>query len=1679
MKAIKEMTIHEMFELQAERTPDHTAVHYDGQSITYSQLNSEANRLGRKLLELTAYKKGSIGIYIDKGIHGIISMIAVLKTGCSFIILDKRWSKERVLELIKSASVELVLTNAENQTSAFALREKNRAHFEVYCPDFISMGYEKQTERVKNLDIPVSHTADAHIYFTSGSTGNSKGIVGPHKVIVHLANFLVKEFNFGEKDRFSQLSSLSFDSSLRDIFIPLFCGATVCIPTEDVFTEPKKLLHWLDSEGITVIQCVPSIYNRIAQAAYEEQPMVSLSSLQYIFQAGEALNKRNMRNWQERYGDQMQFINLYGTTETMVKSYYAIDLDRLPYMKIIPIGRPIANTELLILNENNKLCKVKETGILFVRTPYLTKGYLNREKLTKKSFIQNPLHQDYEDIIYCTGDLAAYLPDGNVMLLGRKDSQVKIQGVRIEIDEIESVIKELEGVKEAAVIVGDEEQTELFAYIETERTYEEAHIRNYLTGKIPVVCIPNHICFLEKMPQNTNGKIDRSLLKTYKPTVETKVIAAGSTKVQHKLIVIWEIVLKRSQIQLTDNYFKLGGDSLQAMQIISRMKDVFQIEIKFMDFYRNPSIYELSRLLESMEPSLTERSIKKLPSDMEYYQCSYAQERMWILNRMDSGGISYNISLSYEIDGRIDEARLEKALYKTVEKHEILRTSFHEIDREIKQKIHAQDSIPSGKYFISTSDMESDAGSVEQNVAKTTEFVFELSEVPLFKVQLIKTEREHFILVVCIHHIICDGWSINVLMDEIMRQYKAQNSGNEISKPLSIQYKDYAAWQKESVENKEGEEQSYWLKRLSGTLPVVSIPSDYKRPLVKTYSGSNLYFEMEPELIHRMKNYCKQQNISLYVFLLTALNLLIYKYTGEKEILVGSSVSGRNRTELEDGIGLYINTIVLRNSLDEKESTEALIQKVKETVTKDLEHQTYPFDKLVNELNIPRDPSRNAIFDLMLIIQNQEKAETEMDRFRIEQRLTESQNSKFDITFMFIEEGEQLLGKFEYNTDLYSEKTIHYIKEHLLRIFDNMIEYPSAPICSLQMITSQEENYIHQDFNQRSMKYADETIVTYFEQCAVKYAEQVCVKDERYQYTYSQVNKRANQLSRHLLKLPNYQEASFTGICMKHSCELIISILAILKTKKGFLLLDAGTPKERNERILQDASVRYLLTDGMGKDGAVCRLDVTDEGLYTGDKENLDLTGSSDDAAYILYTSGTSGTPKGVLITHEGLFNYVMWAAMTYVGDKSCNAPLFTSAAFDLTLTSIFVPLLTGGTITAIAESGIKNLFAVFTNKEWNLVKLTPSHLKIINKIAKESAYQPDASQNDKAVVVGGENLSSNTAADTYRFLGITSLFNEYGPTEAVIGCMVKKFNIEEGGEFVPIGVPASNTKIYILDSILKLVPFGVVGELYIARKGLSKGYLNLPEETESKFINNPFENNDVLYRTGDLGYINSEGEIVFVGRLDEQVKVRGYRVELEEIEQALNSIEGIQDAAVLYEEAEDMLSGYLVTEKEWKVIQLRAVLRELLPTYMIPDKFYTIPEIPLTVNGKRQKNLIKERGIEIKSVSITKSTSNQTQAILFKAWNDILGHDEIDIQDNFFDVGGNSLKVIQLVEYLGKNHGWNISIVTVFQYPSIHLLSEYMNRQSMEIDNGTSAGKKDFSKEKMRMKQLRERNYE
>jgi amino acid adenylation domain-containing protein len=1689
-------TIHQLFEEQAEKRPGNIAVVGTGHgawgmvSLTYSELNRKSNQLAYQLMEKGVGPDTIVGIMAERSIEMVIGVLAILKAGGAYLPIDPDYPGERIRFILADSEAKILLIT--RVLSEKITIKKEMIYLEDYkkpCPGEISSrGHEKQPA-ASSLNL-------AYILYTSGSTGRPKGVMVEHRNVVRLVqntNYIA----FSEELKILQTGALEFDASTFEIWGSLLNSATLYLVDKDRILMPRELKAILQKYKITTLWMTASLFNHML-----EEDLEIFRGISHLLVGGEVLSPVHIKRVRQQYPG-LDIINGYGPTEnTTFSTTFQIDRE---YHRSIPIGKPIANSTAYIL-KGGYLVPMGAPGELVVGGDGVSRGYLNNPELTNEKFVKNPFVPG--DRMYKTGDLAQWLPKGNIEFLGRIDQQVKIRGFRIELGEIENQLLRHQDVKGAVVIPRSDETGDKFlcAYIVSaeglKKTPDAADLTEFLSHTLPDYMIPVYFVPLEKLPLTPNGKVDRKALPA-PDTGSGRRYVEPRNPVEEKLADAWSQVLgiTRDSIGIDDNFFQLGGHSLKATILLSRIHKEFGVQMAVSDMFKMPDIRKLSQYIEEAAKELY-IPIKKT-EEKEYYALSPAQARLYILNRMKLDSTGYNLAAIYLLEIAPDFPRLRKAFEKLIERHESFRTSFRMVDDQMVQKIHKE--VPFEiEYYDLSSEGRSERSEVEE-VLRDLIRPFDLSEAPLLRVGLIKKENNEHILLMDMHHIIVDGLSLNILEEELAVLYEPKQVP-----PLKLQYKDCCEWQRREWEKENIKAQKeYWLKTFEGEIPVLYLPNDFPRPSEQNFEGDTFYFELggvESEALMRVAG---QEGVTLFMMLLAIYTILLAKLSSQDDIVVGSPASGRCHVDMEPVIGMFVNTLVIRTQPMASKKFKEFLSEVRAVTLVVFENQEYQFEELVENVMVNRDLSRSPLFDVMFVledIKNPESTKQELILLPFKYRYDQS---KFDLTLFARQSNAALSFTVEYSTQIFKEKTIQRFVRYFKRIISEIIDTPEKKLLQIELISPEEKSEILYDFNDTSAEYPSEkTIHQLFEEQVEKTPDNIAViaksterraqngpdgaPEKRCALTYRELNRESNQLA-HLLRSTGVDKGEIVGLMVERSLEMVKGLLGILKAGGAYLPLDPDYPEERKKYLLKDSNAKVLLKKSEIRmpniDAALQSSARRSTGKNPNDKnandpnkisscivlnfEHLDFESvlvlrsgllrrvasdfefrvsnlTSSNLAYVLYTSGTTGQPKGVMVDHRNVVRLVK--NTNYVVFKEGGRILQTGALeFDASTFEIWGALLNGWQLHLAGKDDI----------------LVPERLKTIireNNITTMWMTSPLFNQMLQAdmqifaglknLLVGGDVLSLPHINKLRKGFPDLNIINGYGPTENTT--FSTTFSIKkEYTHSIPIGSPISNSTVYIVDKDNHLVPVGTYGEILVGGDGVARGYLNNPDLTAEKF-NRSYKSymTYISYRTGDRGRWLLDGNIEFLGRIDQQVKIRGFRIELEEIENQLLKHKDIKEVVILAfdnQEGDKYLAAYVVFRPSISLIEdktkkLREYLSGKLPDFMVPSFFTAVEKIPLTLNGKVDRSALPKPGSTASDSYIP--PRNETEKKLALLWAEILGIEieTIGIDSNFFTVGGHSLRAVKLIARIHKEFSVLIPISVVFKGPSIRNLSKYID---------------------------------
>jgi amino acid adenylation domain-containing protein len=1721
-----EKCVHQLFEDRANRSPDWIALRAGDREVTYDQLNRRANQLSHYLRKLEVGSDTLVGVSIERSVDMIVAVLGVLKAGAAYIPLDPFYPSDRLRLMIDDSGLDIILTHEKLNTDHLANQNK------VVLLD--SNWQEINQESDSNPDIQFDLDSLAYVIYTSGSTGIPKGVAVTHRSLVNHVLTMSKIVETKADDRVLMFISLNFDASAETIYPTLINGASLVLPDVSQDLLGGEILRYIDKHKITILHIPVPIWQHSVDALNEEDIAVP-ATLRLLHVGGELIAVDKLNFWCEKVGERggrssMALVNSYGPTEatittTVFKSY--CDQATIAQYPRIPIGRPISNVKIYILDERMKPVPVGTPGEIFIGGIGLARGYLNRPQETAINFITDPFNNRTGARLYKTGDVARYLPDGNIEFLGRVDFQVKLRGFRVELGEIETVLRQINGIKDVVAEVRDDDSgdKQLIAYYildgSSEREISTQEMRDFLEERLPNYMIPAVIMHIQEIPLTPSGKIDRRALPTpdgVRPGLFNEYVQPR-TAVEEIVAGHWSDVLGVDRVGIKDNFYDLGGHSLKATQIISRMRQTFNVDIPIRTLFETPTVEGVAGQIEiTIEGGDVDQAVP-LMSALQRDETtglpvvspplSFSQQRLWFLDQLDPGNLAWNIPIFVRIDGSLVLDALELSLQSIVQRHEVLRTTFLAVDGQPVQEIHSDLRIPLNVTVLSSVQVSLDDPSLldqkiqtlgKQEVQKT----FDLENGPLIRARVLQINERDHILILTLHHIIADGWSLSILVKELALLYQVyinlRKSGVDLSDPtnvldlidsqvmevlpdMPIQYADYSVWQRSWLREEALEQQlDYWRNQLANNPPILDLPTDRPRPALKSSFGAAQKFVLPEALAKNILELCRQEGVTPYMFLLAVYQTLLFRYSGQEDLPIGTAIANRTRWDIEGLIGFFVNTLVMRGDLSGNPKFRELLIRTRDVALGAYAHQDLPFEMLVEELSPERNLSYSPLFQVGFDFQDNPVDALHFPELTLRPIEISRGTTPYDLLLSIThtrddESGiDYLGGALDYNTDLYDRTTIERMISHFELLLKAIVENLDINIATVPILTQEEFKDLIVNWNATDAKYpTGQTIHQRFEYQVEKQPDAVAITYEGINLTYDELNRKANQLAHYLCRR-GVRDDVLVGVSTDRSPEMIIGILGVLKAGGAFLPLDPTYPAERLAFMIEDSEISLLLT----KEDIIAHIPQAHEMIML-DRDwakieieselNPDPVSSAENLAYMIYTSGSTGKPKGAMLEHGGLCNLAEAQRIEFNIDHRKKVLQFSPFSFDASVWETFMALANGGTLCLARQetlaSGI-DLIRLLKREGITTVTLPPSLLSVLpEEISSESL--PDL----ETVIAAGEACTQEIVS---RWAPGRKFYNAYGPTETTVCASIKLCN-EKNATDPPIGRPIANTKLYILDKNLQPVPIGVPGELMVGGVSLSRGYLNRPEMTAEKFIPHPFpdrgrglikEKNDKLYRTGDLARYRTNGDIEYLGRIDYQVKLRGHRIELGEIETTLRGITDIEDieiqeAVVLVREdvpGDQRIVAYLTfttaadqPENHGSVASaLRNALSDSLPEYMVPAAYVILDSMPLSPAGKvDRKALAKLPAPEVGRQELTAefvepSTPLEEQLSVIVA--EILGIEKIGekspigVHDNFFVLGGHSLLATQFLSRVRDTFNVELPLRTLFEHPTVAELS-------------------------------------
>ncbi|MBO3789856.1 amino acid adenylation domain-containing protein [Bacillus amyloliquefaciens] len=1613
-------TLHGLFTRRAALSPHRPALRFPGGMLTYAELDQYTDRLAVRLCQKGVRKESMVGVLAERSPEMAVSVLAVLKAGGAYVPLDPDYPEDRLRYMLEDSGACLLLAQPGLSVSGFS--------GETLEVSLSSLTNETETGAVSD---EADADSLAYIIYTSGSTGTPKGVAVEHRQAAAFLSGMQGQFPLTEEDVIVLKSSFSFDASIWQLFWWTISGASVYLLPAGWEKDPVRMIEAFSSEKVTTAHFIPAMVNSFLDAL-ETEPAETRArlgrTLTRVFAGGEALSPLTAARFADLLPETM-LIHGYGPTEATVDAaFYVCDRKQDSGRTRLPIGKPVPGARLYVLDSRGTIQPAGVAGELYIAGTGVARGYLNRPELTEERFVDDPFYPG--ERMYQTGDIARWTEDGLVEWLGRSDGQVKVRGYRIEPGEIEAAIRRIDGIREAAVTARTEEgETALYAYIEGRKSDD---VRAELATRLPAYMMPAQFIEMSEWPVTPSGKLDRRALPAPGGAADRQAYTAPRNVTEMKLCALWEEVLKNGPVGIRDHFFERGGHSLKATALVSRIAKEFGVQVPLQDIFARPTVEELASVIQDLEESPYEAIQPAKKQDT--YPVSSAQKRMYVLQQLEDGGVGYNMPAVLELTGPLDRSRLEETFRELVERHESLRTSFETgPDGEPVQRIH--DSVP-----FQLDEAESADAFVRP---------FCLEEAPLFRAALVKESDERHLLLTDMHHIISDGVSVNTLIKEFGELY----AGRSLA-PMRLQYKDYAVWQR-SFQEKEGyqKQEVYWLKRLEGELPVLELPADKPRPAVRSFAGGSVSCTLDADTASGLHRIARDHGSTLYMVLLAAYNTLLARLSGQEDIIVGSPIAGRPHKDLEPILGMFVNTLAIRTEpKGDKRFTDYLAE-VRQAALEAYEHQDYPFEELVERLGVQRDTSRNPLFDVMFVLQNMERESLNLNELHLTQAAdTGHKTAKFDATLYAAEGSDGSISfDFEFNTDIYQKQTIEKWLSYFTRILTKVIEDQTIPLGDIHVLDDAETNRVIYQFNQTKSDYPrHETISRLFERQAEETPDARAVVYDGQILTYRELNERANRIAA-ALRSNGVGPESVVALLTGRTTELASGILGILKAGGAYLPIGDDVPRERAEWMLKDCKADILLQsdklDGLPLSGK--RLFIEDIQTKAGlSSENPEPLGGPESLAYMIYTSGSTGAPKGVMIEQRSVIRLVKNS--NYIDFTPKDRLLFTSSlGFDVTTFEIFGPLLNGASLYVSDQETYLDSDVLETFIQQNGITTLWLTSSLFNHLSEQNEH---VFSGLSRLIIGGEALSPSHVNRVRKTLPHLSIWNGYGPTENTTFSTC--FLIEQSYDHsIPIGRPVGNSTAYIINSRGTPQPIGVIGELCTGGDGVARGYFGRPELTEEKFVPNPFVPGERMYRTGDLARWLPDGTIEYAGRMDDQVKIRGYRVELGEIEAALRSLDGVKEAAVSVRTGQSgnkELIAYMSLQTDMDTEKVRSSLSKQLPNYMVPAYMMELEKLPLTPNGKLDRKNLPEPELALQTAYT--APRNELEEQLSVIWQEVLGTKQVGIEDSFFELGGDSIKALQVAARLGR-YGWKMTASDLFRHPSIKELAPLIRKAERVID--------------------------
>ncbi|MEA2563044.1 MAG: hypothetical protein QOH06_4548 [Acidobacteriota bacterium] len=1629
------LPVHRLFQEQAARTPDAAAIVSAEGTLTYRDLERASRGLAARLRGVGVGPESIVGLCAERSPEMVVGMLAIAEAGGAYLPLDPAYPADRLAYMLEDSGARVLLT-----------QERLLGRLPVHGAEVVLL--DAQMDDVQPLSEDVEMGRLAYVIYTSGSTGRPKGVLVPHATLAHYVEGAAQAFGIVPKDRVLQFASISFDTSGEEIYPCLTRGATLVLRDDEMVASLERFAREVGNLGVTVLDLPTAYWHEIV--AEMEQGLELPASLRLVILGGEQAQRDRLDSWRERVGDRIRLLNTYGPTETTIVTTRR-ELAAADFSGDVPIGRPIEDARAYVAGPAQELLPEGLEGELLIGGLGVTRGYLGRPELTAERFVPDAYSREPGARLYRTGDLVRLLPGGDIQFRGRTDNQVKVRGYRIELGEIEAALRAVATVRDAVVVAqearGGGKRLVAWVVPEEGNAPTVGELRSALQEALPEYMMPSVFSFLDELPRTPSGKVDRrAVARMEADEVRADLgidFAAPRNHVEEMLVGIWADLLGVERVGIHDDFFQLGGHSLLVAKLASRVRQSFHVELPMVEVFKKPTVADLAEAVVRAEkagdvPELP--PIRRAPRDRPI-PLSFPQERVWFLDQLSVGGnIAYNFNVTIWFRGPLDVDALHRTLEEIVRRHEVLRTSFPAVDGRPVQVI-----MPAGPIALPVIDLrgvpaEERRAVSERLVAEAMQTPFDVTKPPLIRWTLLQLEDEVHELIQIEYHFVHDGWSFAVMLREIKAIYAAFKAGEPSPLPeLPVQYADFAAWQRGWMEGEAMDHMlDYWRKKLAGSPTALELPTDRPRPIRPSFAGEMRLLRIEPELYQELRTFSRQQGFTLFMTMLSAYYAMLYRYTGQEDILVGTTNANRRLSEIDGMIGMVVNSLVLRGELAGDPTFSELLDRVREMSIETQLYQDMPLERLVQELRPERQISRNPLFQVMFHFHDASVPDLDFAGLKCSFLVRGNRTAKVDLNVIVIPRAEQRIGlgsasaedlhallHWEYNTDLFDAVTMERMVGCYLTILAAAARNPELRLSELPLLTPEEKAAVVAAGNDTSAEVPSRLVSQLVEESAARRPGAVAVSMEEETLTYGELNAQANRLAHRLRRLGVGPEER-VAVCLERSPALVTALLGVLKSGGAYIPLDPSYPADRLAWVLEDSRAAVLLTQSslvptLPAHGA--RTLVVESDLAGENVDDPVALAMPENPAYVIYTSGSTGRPKGVIVRQGAVVNFLASMAQRPGVGQDDILLAVTTISFDIAVLELFLPLSVGGRVALVDRETVVDgarLVERIERSGATVMQATPATWRLLL----ETGWQ---GQPGLKVLCGGEALPPDLARELLGRVG--SLWNVYGPTETTVWSSVHQVAPEdpESGRPVPLGGPIANTEIYLLDRFergLEPMPDGVPGELYIGGEGLARGYFGRPDLTAERFVPHRFSSRPGarLYRTGDLVRRRPrDGALEFLGRADFQVKIRGFRIELGEVETVLSTYPGIRDCVAVVREdrpGDRRLVAYLVAEDETpRPRELRAFLVQRLPEYMVPSDFVALERLPLTPSGKVDRRALPSLDparVEDEVEYVAPRTP--AEEVLAGIWAEVLGVERVGVSDDFFNLGGHSLSAARVL---------------------------------------------------------------